>query len=130
VKYLCLCYYDQRKFEALSESELEAVGPACRPHDEALRNSGHLMLVGSLAEPPSSRTLRPGSGGPSVSEGPYAATGEPLGAFLIIEARHMDEAVEVASKHPGAHLGRYFGGGIEVRPIDMLDQPEPRGSGS
>jgi hypothetical protein len=40
----------------------------------------------------------------------------------------MDEAVEVASKHPGAHLGRYLGGGIEVRPIDMLDQQEPRGS--
>jgi hypothetical protein len=130
VKYLCLCYYDQAKFEALSESELEAVGPACRPHDEALRSSGHLVLVGSLAEPPSSRTLRPGNGGPSVSEGPYAATGEPLGAFFIIEARDMDEAVEVASKHPGAHLGRYFGGGIEVRPIDMLDQPEPRESGS
>jgi hypothetical protein len=128
MKYLCLCYYDQGKFEALSESELEAVGPACRPHDEALRNSGHLMLVGSLAEPSSSRSLRPGNGRPSVSEGPYAATGEPLGAFFIIEARDMDEAVEVASKHPGAHLGAYFGGGIEVRPIDMFDQPEPPGS--
>ena len=39
----------------------------------------------------------------------------------------MDEAVEVASKHPGTHVGEYLGGGIEVRPIDMLDQPEPRG---
>jgi hypothetical protein len=128
VRYLCLCYYDQAKFEALSESELKAVGPACRPHDEALRNSGHLMLVGSLAEPPSSRTLRPKNGRLLLTDGPYAATNEPLGAFFIIEARDMDEAVEVASKHPGAHLGRYFGGGIEVRPIDMLDQPEPRGS--
>jgi hypothetical protein len=127
VRYLCLCYYDQAKFEALSGSDLEAVGPACRPHDEALRNSGRLMLVGSLAEPASSRTLRPKNGRPLVTGGPYAATGEPLGAFFIIEARNMDEAVEVASKHPGAHLGRYFGGGIEVRPIDMLDQPEPSG---
>jgi hypothetical protein len=47
---------------------------------------------------------------------------EPLGAFFIIGAEDMNEAVEVASKHPGAHLGKYFGGGIEVRPIDMLDQ--------
>jgi hypothetical protein len=98
MKYLCLCYYDQAKFEALSKSELEAVGPACRPHDEALRDSGHLMLVGSLAEAPSSRTLRPGSGRPSVTDGPYAATGEPLGAFFIIEAHDMDDAMEVASK--------------------------------
>jgi len=130
VKYLCLCYYDQAKFETWSESDQEAVGKACAPHDEALRKSGHLLMVGSLAEPRWSRTLRPGNGGPSVAEGPYAATDEPLGAFFIIEARDMDEAIEVASKHPGAHLGRYFGGGIEVRRIDMLNQPEPRESGA
>jgi hypothetical protein len=41
----------------------------------------------------------------------------------MIEAEDMDEAVEVASKHPGAHLGITFGGGIEMRPIDMLEQP-------
>jgi hypothetical protein len=128
MKYLCLCYYDQAKFDALSENDLEALGRACRPYDEALRNSGRLILVGSLALPQSSRTLRPRSGGPSVTEGPYLATSEPVGAFFIIEARDMDEAVEVASKHPGAHVGQYLGGGIEVRSIDMLDQPEPRGS--
>jgi hypothetical protein len=53
---------------------------------------------------------------------------EPVGAFFMVEARDMDDAIEVASKHPGAHLGEYLGGGIEVRPIDMLDQPERRGS--
>ena len=63
-----------------------------------------------------------------MTEGPYLTTSEPVGAFFIIEARDMDEAVEVASKHPGAHVGQYLGGGIEVRSIDMLDQPEPRGS--
>jgi hypothetical protein len=123
MRYLCLCYYDQKKFDALSKSDLEAIRPACRPHDQALRDSGRLVLVGSLALPPSSRTVRPANGRPSISDGPYAATDEPLGAFFIIEAEDMDEAVEVASKHPGAHLGKYFGGGIEVRPIDMLDQP-------
>jgi hypothetical protein len=44
-------------------------------------------------------------------------------AGLAVPAAAMDEAVQVTSKHPGAHLGRYFGGEIEVRPIDMLDQP-------
>jgi hypothetical protein len=123
MRYLCLCYYDQRKFDALSKSDLEAVERACQPHDEALRNSGRLILVGSLALPPASRTLRPGGGKPSVSDGAFAPTDEPLGAFFIIEAENMDEAVEVASKHPGAHVGGYFGGGIEVRPIDMFHQP-------
>jgi hypothetical protein len=108
MRYLCLCYYDQKKFDALSKSDLEAIGPACGPHDEALRNSGRLILVGSLAPPRSSRTVRPANGRPSITDGPYAETYEPL---------------EVASKHPGAHLDRCFGGGIEVRPIDMLEQP-------
>ena len=123
MRYLRLCYFGQKKFDALSNNDLEAVGPACRPHDEALRNSGRLILVGSLALPPSSRTVRPANGRPSVTDGPYAETDEPLGASFMIEAADMDEALEVASKHPGPHLGKYFGGGIEVRPIDMLDQP-------
>ena len=128
MNFLCLCHYEPARLKALSESDREAIGPACRPHDEALRASGHLVMVGSLGEPPSSRTLRPGDDGPSVSERPYAATDEPVGAFFIIEAKDMDEAVEIASMHPGAQLGRYFGGGIEVRPIDLLDQPAAAGS--
>lgn len=124
MKYLCLCYYDQKKFDALSEKDLEALGRACRPHDQALRDSGHLRLVGSLALPNASRTLRPGRGQPSVTEGPVARTGEPVGAFFMIEAADMDEAVAIASKHPGAHVGNFLGGAIEVRQIDMFDQPE------
>jgi hypothetical protein len=123
MKFLCLCYYDQDTFDALSESDRQALGGLCRPHDEALRASGRLIMVGSLAEPSSSCTLRPGTGGPSVSKAPYAGTREPLGAFFIIEAEDMEEAIDVASKHPGAQLGQYFGGGVEVRPIDTLEQP-------
>jgi hypothetical protein len=123
MRYLCLCYYDQPTFEALTKDELAALGRRCQPHDEALRRSGHLSLVGSLALPSESRTLRAGRGGPSVSEGPFAATQEPLGAFFMIEADDLDQAVEVASKHPGAQLTE-FGGGIEVRPIDIFDQPQ------
>jgi len=128
MKFLCLCHYEPARFAALSQSDRQALGGLCRPHDEALRASGHLVMVGSLGEPASSRTLRPGNGGPSVSDGPYAPSDEPVGAFFIIEAEDMDEAVSVASKHPGAHLGEYFGGGIEVRPIDVLDQPRAGGS--
>jgi len=128
MKFLCLCHYEPARFAALSESDRQALGGLCRPHDEALRASGQLVMVGSLGEPASSRTLRPGNGGRSVSDGPYAPSDEPVGAFFIIEAAAMDEAVAVASKHPGAQLGEYFGGGIEVRPIEVLDQPRAGGS--
>jgi hypothetical protein len=52
----------------------------------------------------------------------YADTSEPFGAFFLIEAADVDEAVKIASLHPGAHLGAMFGGGIEVRPVDDHDQ--------
>ena len=123
MRYLCLCYYDQGRFEALSKDEVAALGRACQPHDAALRQSGRLILVGSLALPPETRTLRAGSDRPAVAQEPFVATREPLGAFFIIEAPDMDEAVAVAARHPGAQLTA-FGGAIEVRPIETFDQPE------
>jgi hypothetical protein len=122
MKFLCLCYYEQKKFDALSKTDLEALGQASKPHDEALRNSGRLIVQGSLADPPASKTVRPGTGKPSIAAGPYAETKEPVGAFFIVEAADLDEAVEVAAKHPGAHVGQFLGGGIEVRPRDMFEQ--------
>ncbi len=81
-----------------------------------------MTLVGSLAFPKDGKTVRPTKTGPSVTDGPYAQSNEPLGAFFFIEAGTIDAAVKIASKHPGAHLGQYFGGGIEVRPCDMFEQ--------
>ena len=127
MKYLCLCYYDERKFEAMSKADLEALERECPPHDEALRASGQLILVGSLALPQSSAVIRPGNGDPRVTHGAYARTGEPLGAFFVVEAADLDEAVRIASKHPGARLSQ-FGGGIEVRPCDLFElTPSGRG---
>ena len=120
MKFLCLCYYDERKFEAMSKSDLEALERECRPHDEALRASGQLVLVGSLALPQSSAVLRAGNGDPKVTQGAYVRTGEPLGAFFVVEAEDLDAAVRIASKHPGARLSQ-FGGGIEVRPCDLFE---------
>jgi hypothetical protein len=57
-----------------------------------------------------------------VGRGPYASTPEPFGAFFILEAETIEKAIEIASLHPGAHLGRYFGGGIEVRACDHYEQ--------
>ena len=123
MKFLCLCYYDHSKYENCTPEDFEAVARICKPHDDALRSSGHLDLVGSLALPSTSVVIRPGEDGPTVSTGPYAATAEPVGAFFILEAENLEQAIEVASKHPGAHLGRYFGGGIEVRACDYFERP-------
>lgn len=122
MKYLCLGYYDESKFEALPKVELDALVSKCRTHDEALRKSGHLLTTASLESPVKSTSIRPKGGRPSVTDGPYAEAKEVIGAFFIIEAANLDEAIEVASMHPAARLGEQVGWGVEVRPIDYFYQ--------
>ncbi len=122
MKYLCLAYYDEEKFNVLSKEELDALVSKCKTHDEELHNSGNLMLVGSLASSNSSVSLRPRQGKTSVTDGPFAETKEQIGAFFIIDARDLNEATRVASKHPAALLGEQVGWGIEVRPIESFEQ--------
>ncbi|MEO8751547.1 MAG: YciI family protein [Casimicrobiaceae bacterium] len=123
MKFLCLAYYDEKKFDALPKPELDAMVRECKAHDEALQKGGHLMLVGSLAAPRTTSSIRPRGGKPAVTDGPFAETKEQIGAFFIIEARDLEEATQVASRHPAAHLGEHVGWGIEVRPIDYFMQP-------
>jgi hypothetical protein len=122
MQYLCLCYYDETRFDELLETELRSLEEECEPHDEALHNSGRLIVVGSLAPPKCSKVVLPGNPCTSTFAGPYVATHEPVGAFFIVEAKDWDEAIGLASLHPGAHVGQYLGGGIEVRLCESFER--------
>ena len=74
MKYLCLAYYDEKKFDALPKSEVDALVSQCKSHDEELHKSGRLILVGSLAATKESTSIRPRGGETSVTDGPYAET--------------------------------------------------------
>jgi hypothetical protein len=128
MRFVCLCYYDHGQFEACSPEDMQTVRAICAPRDAELKATGRVILNSSLAEPSSARTLRADKNGEStVTSGPYAQTAEPLGAIFLIEAADLDEAVRIARIHPGAALGKYFGGGIEVRALDhfVLSAPQP-----
>ena len=120
MKYLCLAYYDENKFAALSTEEVNALLRDCAAHDEALRESGRLFLQASLGPGHASSAVRPVDGRPVVTNGPYAETKEQIGAFFIIDADTREEALEIASLHPAARLGEAVGWGIELRPIEAL----------
>jgi hypothetical protein len=122
MKFLCLCHYDLAAFATLGPADFEDIGRICAPHDEELKASGKVSLIGSLGMPDQYRTLRADQDGVTTTEGPYAETGEPFGAFFIVEANSIDEATEIAKLHPGTHLGHLMKGGIEIRPIDQLEQ--------
>ena len=119
MKYLCLAYYDEKKFETLTPADMAAIAEECRPLDDELQRTGRMLEVGSLAATKDSVSLRPRGGRVSVTDGPYAETKEQVGSYFLIEARDLDEAIQVASKHPAARLNEHLGWGIEIRPIEL-----------
>ncbi len=118
MKYLCLACYDGKKFDALPKNEVGALVRPCTSRDEAPHAGGHWVPVGSLAPARPSASLRPKNGEPSVTGGPFAEPKERIGAFFIIEARDLNEAVRVAAAHPGEQAGW----GMEVRPVEFFAQ--------
>jgi len=120
MKYLCLAYGDRAKMEALSKDEMDAIGRECQPHMEELHKSGHVISDEGLRW--ETMSIRPRNGKVSVTDGPFVETKEQVGGVFIIEARDLNEAILVASKHPAAHVGEQLGWGIEVRPIAVPDQ--------
>jgi len=64
-------------------------------------------------------TVRPRRNGLSTTDGPFVETKEHLGGFILIEARDINEALQIAGKIPVARFG-----GVEVRPILRLEQEQ------
>jgi hypothetical protein len=118
MKYLCLAYYNEKEFNGLSEAEQSEVVRDCPVHDAELNATGRVITVAALAATQDARSIRPKNRRPSVTDGPFVETKEVIGSYFIIEAADIDEAVQIASKHPAAHLGENVGWGIEVRPIE------------
>lgn len=113
MKYLCLAYEEEEKLNALSRSEWDALRGETLTYVEALRKSGHLIVTQALQSARTGATVRVRSGKLSVTDGPFAETKEQLGGFFLIDARDLNEAIQVASRWPSACLGS-----IEVRPIE------------
>jgi len=120
MKYICLAYGDRSKMEALSKGEMDAIFRECQPHAEELHKSGNVILDEGLQWETTS--IRPRGGKISVTDGPFVETKEQVGGVFIIEARDLNEAILVASRHPAAHVGEHLGWGIEVRPTAVFEQ--------
>jgi hypothetical protein len=112
MKYLFLAYGDEKRLDAMSTSERDTFENACRANDEMLRQSGHLLAVEGLQSSRTATTVRVRNGKVSVTDGPFSETNEQLIGLFFINARDLNEAIQVASKMPQAR-----GGPIEVRPM-------------
>jgi hypothetical protein len=120
VKYLCLVYSEEQKIAALSRGEWDALVAENLALCEDLRRSGHFVSAAPLDSVETAATVRVRQGTPSTTDGPFAETKEQLGGYYLIEARDLEEAIQVAGRIPGARFGR-----VEVRRIVAHDPRVP-----
>lgn len=105
MKYLCLVYLDEKRLNELPDED-------CVAFDTGIRKSGHCLASEALQSVQTATTVRVRHGKVAVTDGPFAETKEQLAGFYMIEAKDLDEAIQIASKIPPARVGS-----IEVRPI-------------
>jgi hypothetical protein len=115
MKYLCLIYYDEKKLDNMPKTERDALYDEAYAYYDDLVRIGHGIAGDPLQPVETARTVRVQKGKVSITDGPYIETKEQLGGFILIDARDLDEAVQLAAKIPPARLG-----GVEVRPIHEL----------
>jgi len=115
MKYLCMIFFDEKKLDALSKPEHEALVNESLAYDDELRSRGHLLANQALQPVHAAKTIRPRGGKIATIDGPFAETKEQIGGFILIAARDLDEAIQLASGIPAIRLG-----GVEVRPIKEL----------
>ena len=105
MKYLCLVYLDENRLDELPDED-------CVYFDTGIRDSGQCLASEALESVHAATTVRVRNGKTSLTDGPFAETKEQLAGFYMIDARDLNEAVQVASKIPPARIGS-----VEVRPI-------------
>ena len=109
MKYLCLVYLEKDKLHAVPDSECVACG-------QGFRQSGLLVAAEALQPVDTATTVRVRNGKVTVTDGPFAETKEQLAGFYLVEARDLNEAIQIASKIPPAREGS-----VEVRPVRELN---------
>jgi hypothetical protein len=112
MKYLCLIYDEEKKIGALPKSEMDAFMGEYFSFTEAIRKSGHYLAGEALQPVETATTIRTRNGKVATTDGPFAETKEQLGGFYLINAKDLNDAIQVASRIPSARYGS-----IEVRPI-------------
>jgi hypothetical protein len=114
---LLICH-DEKGWDLLSEAERQQAMAGHRAFREETRSTGH-FIDGSRLQPASAATtVRVRSGKRLITDGPFAETREQLAGYFLVEARDLDEAINLAARLPGAHTGT-----IEVRPLVEVPAP-------
>lgn len=117
MKYLCLIYSDEQLLHSHPQSPED---DECFDYAQSIQSGGRLLAAEPLAPVHSATTVRMRNGKVLVTDGPFAETKEQLTGFYLIQARDLNEALQVAAWIPAARVGS-----VEVRPVRTLDLQRP-----
>jgi len=120
MKYLCLIYSNEAQWDKAPQAETEKMLTEYRAFGESIRDSGHHVAGFRLQPTTMATTVRIRDGKLSTTDGPFAETKEQLGGFYLIEAKDLNEAIQIGARIPGARVGS-----IEVRPVREVPAAVP-----
>ena len=116
MKYLCLIYDEEKKLHAMPKNEADAFMGEYFGFTERIKKSGHYLGGNALQPVQTATTIRLRNGKVSTTDGPFAETQEQLGGYYLIEAKDLNDAIQVAAKIPSSRIGS-----IEVRPVMVFN---------
>ena len=116
MRYLCLIYLDEKQLAAMPEPEMSALNARHLAFNDQLLDSGRFVEAEALQAAAATTCVRMRNGKVALTDGPYAETKETVAGFYLVEARDLNEAVQVASRIPAAPLGT-----VEIRPCRDLE---------
>jgi hypothetical protein len=113
MKFVCLGFIDETKFAANPPADAQRMMEECFAYDDELRRGGHFLGGEALDSARKAATLRMKNGEVVLTDGPFVETKETLGGILLLEARDLNHAIALMSKHPGLKMGPF-----EIRPAN------------
>ncbi len=124
MKYLCVGYIDQRKMDALSKAQVDAVMSECPAYMEEFYDSGKVLLVAGTI--PETKSMRRVDGKVKITDGPTGGADEAIGCVFVVEATDIEDAMRVASLHPTTRIaaGEKLGFRIAISPIHYFEEKE------
>jgi hypothetical protein len=112
MRYMLLCYDDEQAWQRAGQAAQRAAMDEAAQLCHEINAQGQYRIAAPLHSPASATSVRVRDGKRLVTDGPFAETREVLGGFYLIDVDSVEEALEIAARHPGVGVGA-----VEIRQV-------------
>jgi hypothetical protein len=113
MKYMLLIYADE---QVLTQPERERCYGESTQLAHTLKSNGQYLAASPLQPVSTATSVQVREGKRLVTDGPFAETREQLGGYFLVDAKNLDEAIDIAGRIPGARKGT-----VEIRPVVEIE---------